>query len=122
MKLDESKHPLGTITGKLKCTPAEAWENWGFAMRTDCTAILFRSYTYLNANGKKKKGTFISNFRKPTNPQTETQQGNRRLMKLANKQWKELSAGAKEDYRKRALRLGISGFNLHNSEFIKANK
>jgi len=119
MKLNNSRNLLGTITGKLKTTPEEAFKNWGFIMRTDCTCILFRGYTFINNQGKKERGTFISNFKPPSNPGTPEQGIRRDKFKAAVKHWQELPEPQKTQYNKRALRKGISGFNLHNREFLK---
>lgn len=78
MGLQRKGFHWGKITGKLSCTPEQALRDFGFGMKPDAQGIIFREYTYTNAEGKRVKGTFINNYFPPSNPQTVTQQANRR--------------------------------------------
>jgi len=118
MKLDESKHPLGTLRGHIKCTPQEALDNWGFVMKPGATGILFRTYTYLDAQNHRRKGVFISNYTPPSNPRTTKQQLNRTVMHDAINHWKLLTDEERKQYNKKALKMQMLGINLHNKEYL----
>lgn len=122
MGLQKKGFHWGQITGKLSCTPAQALRDFGFGMRPGALGIIFRQYTYTDAEGRKKTGTFINNYFPPSNPQTPTQQANRdrfRILStiatqnpnLINKIWQPLSQ--KRDPRK------AHGYNEFRSENMK---
>lgn len=113
--------PWGTLRGKISCTPEQALTQWGFVMREGAHGVLFRGYTYLDDMGVKHKGTFISNFNPPSNPQTPEQQTNRTKMKEAVLHWQLLDPPAHKEWNKKASKLKMSGFNLHNQEFLRGH-
>jgi len=114
--------PYGEIRGKLICTPEEAKELFDFEMKPGAQGVIIRRYTYLNENNKKKTGLFISNYTPPTNPQTKKQQKNRAKMRDAVLHWQHLPESEKDKYRKRAEQKHMSGFNLHNRDFLNEEK
>lgn len=67
-------NPWGRLRGKLKTTPEQALKQFQFVQKADSKGILFREYTYLDDNNKKKRGTFVSNYNPPSDPKTPTQQ------------------------------------------------
>jgi hypothetical protein len=90
-------------------------------MNPTAKGVIFRGYTYLDANGHKHKGTFISNWNPPYNPQSIPQQAWRAKMTLAVIDWQLLHQGEKDTFNKRARKIHMSGFNLHNKEYLNAN-
>jgi len=114
--------PYGEVRGKLLCTPEQALELFDFVMKPGATGVIIRKYTYLDDNRKKKTGLFVSNYTPPTNPKTKKQQKNREKMHAAVLHWQWLPEAEKDKYRKRAEQKQMSGFNLHNSEFLNKAK
>lgn len=113
--------PWGTLRGKISCTPEQALEQWGFVMKEGARGVNFRGYTYLDSMGVKHKGTFISNYNPPSNPQTPEQQANRLKMKKAVLHWQHLTSTERKQWHKKASKLKMSGFNLHNREFLRGH-
>jgi hypothetical protein len=111
--------PLQNLSGKVKCTPEEALTNWGFKMSPTAQGIIFRRYTYIDSCGHKRKGVFISNYNPPGNPQTLKQQTWRTKMRQAVLTWQDLPESEKRKYNKRSIPLHITGFNLHNREYLR---
>lgn len=109
-------NPWGRIRGKVSLNPEQALKMWGFIMDPTAKGVIFREYTYLDDNLKKHRGTFISNYFPPSNPQTEPQQANREKMRNAVIHWQSLDQGRKNFYNREASRrhLQMSGFNYHN--------
>jgi hypothetical protein len=87
-------------------------------MRPDASGVVFRGYTYLNANGKKIKGTFISNYIPPGNPQTTKQQDWRKIMKDAVISWQDPHTD-KPYWYKKARGVKMSGYNLFVREYLR---
>lgn len=114
-------NPFGEIRGLIRCTPEEAIRDFGFAMREDAQGVIFRGYTYLSPNGKKLKGTFLSNYIPSGNPQTIPQQAWRTIMHDAVVHWQLLHLEEKNIYRQRAKKMNMSGFNLHNKEYLQSH-
>jgi len=117
-------HRFGEMRGKISCTPEEALKEYNFIMSPTAQGILFRGYTYLDALGHKHKGTFISNWNPPANPQTGPQQAWRDKMHDAVLDWQFLvthNPGAVQAFNKRARKIHMSGFNLHNKEYLNAH-
>jgi hypothetical protein len=114
-------NPFGSLRGRIKCTPEEALKSWGFVMREDATGVIFRGYTYLNPNGKKIRGTFISNYIPPGNPKTEKQKAWRKIMKDAVAHWLLLCPPEQTEWRRKAKKMKMSGYNLHNREWLRTH-
>ena len=112
-------NPFGTIRGLIRCTPEEALRDFGFTMDPEAQGIIFRGYTYLASTGKKVKGTFVSNYFPPGNPQTGKQQTWRGVLREAILHWQLLDPPAKAEYRRRAKNMKMSGYNLHNREWLR---
>lgn len=115
-------NPFGFITGKLSATPVQALKMFGFVMNPEAPGVILRIYTMTDDNNKNPhKVNIISNYFPPSNPQTPAQQSNRMKMRGAVAHWRELSQEEREAYDKEASRrkLKMSGFNLHNSRFLK---
>ena len=115
-------NPFGKIRGKLSCTPAEALEQFNFEMDPDAQGVIFRQYHYLEG-GKKKTGTFISNYFPPSNPRTPTQQAHRTKMQNAVAHWHTLGYVERVWWNNEARRRKkkYMGYHLHNSEYIKGH-
>jgi hypothetical protein len=114
-------NPFGQIRGLIRCTPEEALRDFNFVMSPSAEGVIFRGYTYLNANGKKIKGTFASNYIPPSNPQTIPQQAKRGIFAHAILHWQLLDESEKDEYRRRARQLKMSGYNLHNKEYLNSH-
>jgi len=114
-------NPWGFITGKLSLNPTQALAMFGFTMRPDAQGVIFRTYTYLDDNNRKKRGTFISNYVPPSNPQTEAQQANRQEFASAVSSWQGLTSGRQKYFNELAVKrhLAMSGFNLYVSKYLK---
>ncbi len=66
--------------------------------------------------GKKEQYAWF----KPENPQTPTQQAHRQEYKNAYLAWQVLTPGQKENWQKKALGTGMSGYNLFmKTEMLK---
>jgi hypothetical protein len=111
---------LQNLTGKVKCTPEEALANWGFIMSPTAQGVIFRRYTYIDSCGHKRKGVFISNYNPPGNPQTPRQQEWRKKMEEAVTLWQKLPMETKRKWNQKAIPLRMSGFNLHNREYLRS--
>lgn len=114
-------NPWGAIRGKLSLNPEQALAMFGFIMREDAQGVIFRQYRYLDDNLKPHIGTFISNYIPATNPQTELQQAHRAKMRSAVAHWQSLTNEQKKAWDKKARGRPLSGFNLHNSKWIKSH-
>lgn len=115
-------NPWGYMTGKLSLNPDQAKKMFGFTMNPDAPGVIFRIYTMTDENNKNPhKVNIISNYFPPSNPQTPKQQSNRAKMRAAVRDWQGLSPEEKKEYDKEAStkKLPMSGFNLHNSRFLK---
>jgi hypothetical protein len=88
-------------------------------MRPRAEGVIFRGYTYQDENGHNKKGTFLSNYTPPGNPQTIPQQTWRATMTAAVLNWHNLGQQAKQSWNNRAKKMHMSGFNLHNREYLR---
>ena len=113
----------GILTGKLSLNPEQALAMFDFIMDPTAQGVIFRRYHYLDDNLKPKIGTFISNYKPPSNPQTPEQQAHRQKMADAVTHWQSLEQWEKEIWNKAAIqrKLQMSGFNLHNSDYIKTH-
>lgn len=109
----------GAITGKISWTPAQALKETGFVMHPDALGVIFRTYTYLDNNNQPHKGTFISNYFPPSNPQTPAQQHRRGIFAGAVARWQALHPGQREEWNKRARGHPLSGFNLFMRNAMK---
>lgn len=91
-----------------------------FVMNPLALGVIFRQYVYYDDNNHPHTGTFISNYFPPSNPQTPEQQANRMKMRGAVAHWQQLPAQEKENWDRlaRKKRLAMSGFNLHNREYL----
>lgn len=115
-------NPFGFITGKLSLNPDQALKMFGFIMNPEAPGVILRIYTMTDDNNKNPhKVNIISNYFPPGNPQTPEQQANRTKMRGAVAHWRALSQEEREAYDKEASRrkLKMSGFNLHNSLFLR---
>jgi hypothetical protein len=74
---------------------------------------------YQRRNGKKGKITVREKFYWPANPRTGFQEVNRFKYAEAISVWQAMRDEEKLPYRKRAVNLNFSGFNLFIKEFIK---
>lgn len=116
-------NPWGRLRGKLSLNPEQALRMFGFVMNPDAHGVIFRQYVYLDDNLHKHTGTFISNYFPPSNPQTPAQQDHRAKMRTAVLHWQSLEDWEKDIWNNEASkrRLKMSGFNLHNSDWIKTH-
>jgi len=106
----------GKITGKISWTPEQALKETGFVMHPDALGVIFRTYTNLDDNNQPRKGTFISNYFPPSNPQTPAQQHRRGIFAGAVTRWQTLSSEQKKEWNKQARGRPLSGFNLFMKE------
>jgi len=112
---------FGDLRGKLKITPEECLRLYGFTMKPGGTHVIFRGYTYLDGNGHRKKGTFISNYTPPTNNQKPQQQAWRQIMTEAVNDWNATETD-KEKWNREAKKLKMTGFNLHNKRYLETHR
>lgn len=61
-------------------------------------------------------------FYRPTNPQTEPQQAWRGVFADGKTAWDALDPETKEQYRLKGRKLKMTGYNFHQSEYLKANR
>ena len=64
---------------------------------------------------------YMRRYVKPRNPETESQQANRRLFAEAMASWKLLTSEEKKKYRQKTRRLNMHPHNLYIREYIKAH-
>lgn len=112
-------HTFGDIRGLIRCTPEQALEDFGFVMSPSAEGIILRGYTYKNTYGKKIKGTFVSNYIPPGNPQTIPQQAWRDVMKDAVAEWKALHPYVQDEWRRKAKGKKASGYNLFLRDYLE---
>lgn len=110
----------GRLQGKLKLTPEQALRMFGFIMDPTAEGVIFRQYVYLDDILRPHTGTFISNYKPPTNPQTDKQQEWRNRMTIAVAHWHRITPEARANWNRKAKekRLKMSGFNLHNQQLL----
>jgi wobble nucleotide-excising tRNase len=70
---------------------------------------------------KWKDKKYFRKYKKPKNPRTRKQQGNRNKFKRAVGEWKKLSEKEKENYKELAEELHMTGFNLFISKYLNEN-
>lgn len=110
----------GRIRGKLSLNPEQALRMFGFVMNPDAHGVIFRQYVYYDDNNHPHTGTFISNYFPASNPRTEAQQANRAKMAAAVHHWQdEVEEEEKQEWNRRARGKHMSGFNLHNSYYLR---
>lgn len=114
-------NPWGFITGKLSMNPEQALRMFDFVMNPEAHGVILRVYNMADDNGRTRKVNIISNYFPPSNPQTPAQQERRYKMRDAVHHWQELGPSARREYNKIASRrkLQMSGFNYHNSLFMR---
>jgi hypothetical protein len=61
-------------------------------------------------------------FYRPTNPQTETQQAWRAVFTAGHDAWTALDPETKEQWRFKALKLHMTGFNKFMSDYLNTHK
>lgn len=110
----------GNVTGKVSFTPGQALEELNFIMHPDALGVIFRGYSYLDDNLRKRRGTFVSNFFPPSNPQTPPQQHRRGIFAGAVARWHTLSPEQKKEWNQKARGKPLSGFNSFLSEALRS--
>lgn len=119
-KAGHSGSAWGRLRGKVSLNPEQTLKMFGFVMNPNAPGVIFRQYVYYDDNNHPHTGTFISNYFPASNPRTPTQQANRLKMTLAVDHWQNATtAEEKAIYNRRAQSKHMSGFNLHNSEYLR---
>jgi len=89
--------------------------NW-FGFYSKYFGIYSRKYYYGEAYISKMK------FYRPTNPQTIVQQAWRSVFADGKSAWGVLNAQTKEIYRKKGMKLKMTGMNAYLSEYLKEHR
>jgi len=123
MGLQRKGFEWGRIKGKLSTTPEQSLKMFGFVQNPLASGIIFREYWYTDAEGTRKKGTFINNYFPPTNPQTSKQQANRNrfsiLSKIATEHNSTLISNIWQPLAEERHKVGAHGANEFRSQNMK---
>lgn len=82
------------------------------------------AWTGIYAEKDTRRGKQVCKMRwyRPTNPRTEIQQTWRAVFTAGFAHWRALTPDQKQAYNKRAYSLKMTGFNLHQREWLNNHK
>ena len=116
--INPSENPIGVLVrGKVGFPPLYGEREYGACVYGEDEDIygIYQVRTRWGGQVQVKM-----KFYTPANPQTEPQQANRAKFTDAVSAWQALTDNQKASYNEEAKYLPLSGFNLHNREYMLA--